>query len=314
VTTIGIDVGGTKIAAGLVNFPQGRLGAQKVIPTAAQRGGRAVLEEVVGLIEALRPTHLDAIGIGLCELVDPTGRILSSNCIQWQNEPVTERLSRIAPTVIEADVRAAALAEALFGAGRSFRIFLYVTVGTGISACLMIEGRPFVGARGLTGTMASSALSIRCDACGQVHRSTLEEIASGPALVARFNHAGGQASSGQDVLLAAAAGDPKAIDVVTLAAQPLGMQIGLLVSTLDPEAVIIGGGLGLAQGLYWQQLVAATRAHIWSEAHRDLPILQAATGPMAGVLGAATAAWKKLNGVLTADNADGADGKKTSRM
>ena len=297
-TTIGIDVGGTKIAAGLVHFPEGRLGAQKVIPTAAQRGGPAVLEEVVALIEALRPPHLDAIGIGLCELVDPTGRILSSNCIQWQNEPVAERLSRIAPTVIEADVRAAALAEALFGAGRCFRIFLYVTVGTGISACLIIEGRAFVGARGLTGTMASSALSIRCDGCGQVHQSTLEEIASGPALVARFNHAGGQASSGKDVLLAAAAGDAKAIDVVTVGAQTLGMQIGLLVSMLDPEAVIVGGGLGLAQGLYWQQLVAATRAHIWSEVHRDLPILQAATGPMAGVMGAATAAWKKLGGVL----------------
>ena len=109
---------------------------------------------------------MEAIGVGICELVDCEGRIASANCIQWQDEPVQEKLSSIAPTVIEADVRAAALAESMFGAGKAFHNFLYVTVGTGISCCLMLDGTPYLGVRGASGTMASSPLAIPCD----VHR------------------------------------------------------------------------------------------------------------------------------------------------
>ncbi len=296
--TIGIDVGGTKIASGLVGFPNGSTSARHVIPTAAERGGKAVLDDVERLVQKLieaTPKHcqVQSIGLGLCELVDPAGRILSANCIQWQDQPVVERLAGFAPVSIEADVRAAALAEALFGAGRSFRIFVYVTVGTGISSCLMINGEPFLGAHGATGTMASSPLTLSCEKCGEVTGRTLEEIASGPALVARYNQRGGAAQSATAVLAAAASGDVTALEIVRSAGEALGSSIGLLVNVLDPEAVVIGGGLGLSEGLYWESLVASTRAHIWSEAHRDLPVLRAATGPMAGVVGAAAAAWKR---------------------
>lgn len=296
---LGIDVGGTKIAAGIINFPEGRVSARRVIPTAPARGGAAVLDDVARLAEELiaetgptRP-HIAGLGIGLCELVDPEGRILSANCVQWQDQPVRERLARIAPVTLEADVRAAALAEAHFGAGKPFRIFLYVTVGTGIASCLMINGRPYLGARGATGTMASSPLSVPCEQCGHTSRRTLEELAAGPALVARFNHRKpGAAKTGQDVLAAVAAGDADALAVVRSAGEALESAIGLLVNVLDPEAVVIGGGLGLSEGPYWDEFIAATRRHIWSEVHRDLPILRAATGPDAGLIGAAIAAWK----------------------
>jgi len=230
----------------------------------------------------------------VCELVDRDGRVASSNCVQWQGLPVREELGTIAPAVIEADVRAAALAESLFGAAKPFRTFLYVTVGTGISCCLMLDGRPFLGARGATGTMGSSPLSIPCEQCGHVSQRTLEDIAAGPALVKRFNALHGHATNGREVLAAAAAGDSVAAKIVQSAGEALESQVALLVNVLDPEAVVIGGGLGLSDGPYWDHFIASTRRHIWSELHRGLPILRAATGVDAGWIGAAARAWREF--------------------
>ena len=293
---IGIDVGGTKIAAGLMAFPEGRVLAQRLTPTLASRGGRSVLEDALRLARELASAteRVDAIGLGLCELVDRDGKIVSSNCIHWQDQPVREELSAIAPAVIEADVRAAALAESLLGAGQPFKTFLYVTVGTGISCCLMLEGKPFLGARGATGTMGSSPLSLPCEQCGHVSQRTLEEIAAGPALVTRFNALHGQATTGREVLAAAAAGNSVAAKIVQSASEALESQVALLVNVLDPEAVVIGGGLGLSDGPYWDHFIASTRRHIWSELHRDLPILRAATGVDAGWIGAAARAWREF--------------------
>lgn len=297
---IGVDVGGTKIAAGLMTFPKGELILRRQIPTAPARGGDAVFADVLHLCEELIVAAqgvnqcVSGLGIGVCELVDLEGNVASENCIAWKRVPVCERLSKLAPTVIEADVRAAALAEAAFGAGKPFKQFLYVTVGTGISCCLMLEGRPFTGAHGATGTMASSPLNILCEQCGHVSHRTLEENASGPALVARYNQiCPTGAETGQAVAAAAVAGDPDAAHVVRSGGEALGSTVGLLVNVLDPEAVVVGGGLGSSDGLYWESFVASTRRHIWSEAHRDLPIVHAATGSDAGLIGAAAAAWKK---------------------
>ena len=100
-------------------------------------------------------------------------------------------------------------------------------------------------------------------------------------------------------MAAAAGGNAVARQIVASASEALGSQTGVLVSTLDPEAVIIGGGLGLSEGSYWEQFVAATRRHIWSDVHRDLPILRAAMGEDAGWIGAAAKAGqtfqKQLN-------------------
>ena len=292
---LGIDVGGTKIAAGVVSFPEGKVHARRTIPTLPTRGGEAVLADVERLAGELtdeaRADRLaaQAIGLGVCELVDRAGNLASANCLDWRGLPVRERLSQIAPAVLEADVRAAALGEACFGAGKSFRLFLYLTVGTGISSCLVLDAKPFTGARGATGTVGSSPLP---SASGSVDAPmpTLEQLASGPGLVARFNQSGGKAKCGEEVLTAAKAGDTRAVTIVRSAGEALGAVVGWLVNVLDPEAVVIGGGLGLSEGLFRETLLASARRHIWSELHRDLPILPAALGSDAGVIGAATSA------------------------
>jgi len=297
---IGIDVGGTKIAAGLVAFPDGRAISRRIIPTEPARGGPALLTAVRDLAWQLSDEAetqnqvVIAIGLGICELVNKEGKIVSANCIQWLDQPVREELSTIAPTTIEADVRAAAIAEARFGTGKPFQSFLYVTVGTGISCCLMLDGKPYLGAHGATGTMASSSLSVPCEECGQKNRRTLEEIASGPGLVSRFNAVGGNVTSAQEVLASATAGDSQAVEVIRSAAEALGSQIGLFVNVLDPEAVVVGGGLGLSEGAYSEHFIASTRRHIWSNVNRDIPILRAALGADAGWIGAATKAWQEL--------------------
>jgi glucokinase len=106
------------------------------------------------------------------------------------------------------------------------------------------------------------------------------------------NHAG-QAARGEDVLAAASAGDQAAVKIVATAGEALGASVGWLVNVLDPEAVIVGGGLGSAGGLYWERFIAAAREHIWAEASRDLPILMAALGPDAGLIGVAAAAGNR---------------------
>jgi glucokinase len=299
-TAIGVDAGGTKISAGVVDFPEGIMRACRTMPTLPRRGGEAVLVDVAQLVSELAAgatsTHqrVEGIGVGVCEIVDHAGDIVSANCLKWRAADVRRRLSSIAPTVIEADVRAAALAESLFGAGKDVRVLLYVSIGTGIASCLVIDGHPFTGARGATGTLASGPLPGLVEAVATGPLATLEQIASGPALVARFEALHGVAESGQDVLRAAASGNPGAIEVVRSAAGMLGATIGSLVNVLDPERIVLGGGLGLSEGLYRDTLIASARNHIWWDGHRDLKILSAKTGLNAGVIGAAAAAWNHM--------------------
>jgi glucokinase len=297
---IGIDVGGTKCAAGLISWPAGRVMSRRLQPTQAARGGDAVLLDVIQMARSLQQeaidlgVHLAAIGIGVAELVDRQGNILSQSTIRWQHLPVTEqvRAATTLPTITEADVRAAARAEAWLGAGRTVDPSLYVTVGTGISACLIMNGVPYEGSGGLTGTFASSPTLV-LDGRGELLQGlALEQYASGPGLAARFaQNQDGFSGTAKDVIELAESGDANAGKVVANAARALGAAVGHLVNIWDPVAVIMGGGLGLAKGLYRHWLTESLRVHIWSEHHRDIPVLDAQLGVDAGWIGAAIKAW-----------------------
>jgi glucokinase len=298
---IGIDVGGTKIAGGIVALSTGEVLRREVVPTEPRRGGEAVLSDALDLARRLAGEAetlggaVRAVGVGLAELVDLDGRVRSSNLIAWEDLPVRERFAAIAPAVIESDVRAAALGEGRYGAGRRFDPFVYVTVGTGISSCLVQNGRPFAGARGNALVLASAPLTLPCAACGATIRHVLEEYASGPAIVTRYQERSGRSVQRAEAVFAAvAAGDEVAIEIVGSAGEALGSSLGFLVNVLDPAALVVGGGLGVAGGLFWERLVCSTRAHVWSEATREMPILPAALGADAGVVGAAAVAADQL--------------------
>jgi glucokinase len=295
---IGIDVGGTKCAAGVVSLDDGRVVSRGQQPTRPERGGEAVLSDVLELIQSLRAdaqrsgAQPASIGIGLCELVGADGKILSEATIRWMGIPILARtqVETQLPVFLDADVRVAARAEAHFGAGRDLRCFLYVTVGTGISSCLVLNRMPFAGARGLTGTFASGNGLIAGNDGKLLSGPPLEQFASGPALAARFAASSpGFAGGAPDVLALAETGDRLAQPIVATAGQALGAAVAHLVNVLDPEAVVIGGGLGLAEGLYHESLEQVMRKHVWSKLHSDVPLLPAKLGNDAGIIGAAMA-------------------------
>jgi glucokinase len=292
---IGIDVGGTKIAAGLIRFPIGEVIEWRRIATQPTRGAVAVLADTVELARSLMrhvPTgeKFAGIGVGVPELVDPSGQVTSGHTIDWRGISLRDVFATIGPVRVEADVRAAAQAEARFGAGRMYRSLAYVTIGTGISSTLVIDGRPYAGARGNALILASSPTSVLCPSCRNWARVILEEFASGPALVKRYNQGRSElVENAEAVLAAATCGESDAVRIAQEAAEALGSAIGFLVNVLDPEAVVVGGGLGLAGGVFWEMMVDAIRRHTWADSTRALPILMAKLGNEAGVIGAGIA-------------------------
>jgi glucokinase len=298
---VGVDVGGTKIAAGAVDPGSGAVRLRREQSTLPERGPYAVMADIVSMVAAISEAMQNearapgAIGVGVPELVDAEGRIRSAHVLDWSALPLTERLAPIAPTHIESDVRAAARAEAMFGAGTDFDLFVYVSIGTGISSSVVQDGVPLVGARGGALVLSSGSLGVPCPECSNWTEFVLETYASGPALARRYAEATNQAvSSAETVLAAANAGEPTAIQIVDSAADALGSALGWLVNVIDPEAIVVGGGLGLAPGRFRDRLIEATGNHIWNPAARHLPFLPASLGADAGVIGAALAAHSRI--------------------
>jgi glucokinase len=254
---VGVDVGATKVAAARVDTASGAVVSARRLPTAPERGPAAVLADCRALVATLGP-ELPA-GLAVCELVGPHGRLRSAATVDWRG---VDLLADFA--AVESDVRAGALAEARFGAGRAHPDFLYVTVGSGVSHCLISAGVPRTGVRGAAiGTGAP----------------LVEQWSGGLALARRSGHA-----TAQDALA-----DPAAADVVADAAARLGVVLAALVNALDPGAVIVGGGLGLHDG-YRAQVEAAMRPAVYDDEARRLPLLPAALRADAAVIGAALGA------------------------
>jgi glucokinase len=292
---IGIDVGGTKTALGLLDAARLGLLARTVIPTGRERGGPAVLADVQAAARALaalagrqgRP--VTGIGLVVPEIVSRAGVITSAAVIpQWNELPVAAALAEIAPVRVEADVRAAAFAEAVLGAGRPYEYHVFVTVGTGISYSAVYQGRPLAGSRGGALNVGTTVLARLPAGSPEPREVVLEEIASGRALARRYAARGGAARGADEVLAAAQRGDEVAAAVLAEGAEALGIGIALLVNLLDPEAVIVGGGLGSADTPYWPATVARVRPYLHAHA-ADTVLVQGELGADAGVIGAGLA-------------------------
>jgi glucokinase len=255
---LGVDVGGTKIAAARVDLERGAILAARRIPTAPQRGSDAVLADCRALAAELGEGAV-AVGLAICELVGADGRIRSAETVDWRDADLSDTFD-----LVESDVRAAALAEARFGAAHDEPDFLYVSIGSGISHCLMTKSGPRLGVRGAAiGTGAP----------------LVEEWSGGLVLARRTGH-----ESAEDALA-----DRAATEVVEDAARRLGQVLASLVNALDPGALIVGGGLGLHDG-YRERVEAALRAAIYDPDARSLPVLPAGLRADAPVIGAALAA------------------------
>jgi glucokinase len=262
---VGIDAGGTKLAAGLVRVPAGEIVSRQECASRRERGGLAVLADCVALAAAVAGNEpLAGVGLGVPELVGAGGVITTSDNWDWRGTDLATAFARLGPLRIESDVRAAALAEARVGAGRGLGSFVYLSIGTGVSHTFVIDGTPWPGARG-------NALVVGAP--------LVETQASGPRLAALAGKA-----RAEDVLLSGT--DHAAVDAVT---ELLAAELARLINALDPEAALIGGGLGLAPA-FRERLIEKTRPLVYAERTRELSICAAALGRDAGIIGAALAA------------------------
>jgi glucokinase len=304
-----VDIGGTKLAVGIVDGG-GRVLARGEVPTLAAEGPERVLDRIVRLAEAvlaesgLPADAIQRIGIGCAGPVDrQAGLILNPpNLPGWVRVPLAERLERALrrPAVLENDANAAALGEFRYGAGKGAGSLVYLTVSTGIGGGIIFDGRIWHGLKDAAGEVGHMTLVPEGPKCGCGGRGCLEALASGPSIARRAREA---LATGRPSRLSEA-GDFTAADVVRLAREGdalaaevwdatigyLGLGVAAIVTILAPERVVIGGGVARAGDLLFEPLRREVRRRIKLVAVESVPILPAALGPDVGILGAAAVA------------------------
>jgi len=293
---IGIDVGGTKTKACLVRLADGKVVAERLEATPCAQGGKAVLDLVEALATDMQREARHLVGtacpIGVClpELVTNSGEAASAWNFEWRGLDYRTPLAAIGPLTIESDVRAAAFAEGWIGAGGGADIFVYVTLSTGMSYTLVIDGVPYGGARGFAIHFAGAEL-VAFDGQDREVRQNLELFASGKALGERYGAlTGNSAATARDVF-AAEASDPLAARLVETALVSTASYLGLIVNMLDPAMMVIGGGMG-GDAVINARLARLARPFIFGDLARDLPIVPAALGDDACAIGAAALACR----------------------
>jgi len=293
---LGIDVGGTNIRAGLFNPKDGSLHCVRAARTEAMAGARHSLMRVADLagkvVEQGRAAGFIAhrVGIGVPELVGVNRRIESQCSLHWRADQVRKSLAAHGDVTIASDVLAASLAEARLGAGQGHRVFLYVTVGTGISCALVIDGKPFTGAHGHAISFATGATAAATGARSTDALVPLEALASGPGILRRAQAQGLTEPDAIAICQTALKGPGPAREIVDAAATELAVHVAILANALDPTLVVLGGGLGCSPGRYWSTFRAALPRYTWGPHMPQLRVCRARLGTRAGMIGAAQSA------------------------
>jgi glucokinase len=293
---LGIDVGGTNVRAGLFSPKNAAMHCLRTTRTEATLRGSESLARVAGLVRKVveqglaRGLTARKLGIGIPELIGLDGRIESHCSLPWRANEVCSSLSEFGDVTIVSDVIAASLAEARMGAGRGQAAFLYVTVGTGISCALVIDGKPYAGAHGHAISFASGPTFAAVSADGKPCFEPLEARASGPGIFRRAQARGLTESDAIEVCRTALRKPGIARSLVDEAATELAMHVAILANALDPTLVVLGGGLGCATGRYWSTFRAALPRHTWGPHRHRLRVRRAQLGSIAGTIGAAICA------------------------
>jgi glucokinase len=303
----GIDVGGTKIAGGVVD-PDGNVLAHSTVESPADHV-EAIEDAIVALVGELRANHeIQAVGVGAAGYVDSSrSTVLFAPNLAWRDVNLRAELEpRLdLPVVIENDANAAAWGEFTYGAGHDVDDLLLVTVGTGVGGGLVLDGELHRGAFGVGGEVGHLRVVRDGQLCGCGKHGCLEQYASGSALVRNTRAAAAGGGHAADLLVERADGDPHKIDgpMISAAAREgdpfatdqlvslgrwLGEGIAMLATVLDPAAVAVGGGVGEVGDLLLDPVREAFARHLSGLPHRPLAEIREATlGNRAGLIGAA---------------------------
>jgi glucokinase len=307
---VGIDVGGTRIACGLVER-KGRIIKDAKRPT-PHNGPFSIVDTIIELAEeiqtGLQPSEVAGVGIGLPAQVD----FLKQSVEFCTNLPlagvdvralVMSRLKR--EITIDNDGHLAAFGEFRYGAGSGSRDFLMITLGTGVGGGLFMDGEPYRGSRGLGGEVGHMVVDLDGPPCPCGGTGHIESYLGRPAIAARgreaargpegeaiLRAAGGSADAvtAEAVVIAGNMGDPAAREVLLEAGEILGRALVGLVNLLNPRLIVVGGGTGESCGFLVER-AAEVVAHESLAGRRDVRIIQAELGNDAGILGAAALAF-----------------------
>ena len=301
---VGIDVGGTKIAAGRVD-EDGSVLALETLPTPADDVD-ATIATVVRAARAVITPDVGAVGIAAAGLVTwGSGELVFAPNLAWRQVPLTRLLTSELglPVVADNDNTAAAWGEHLFGAGRGVDDLLLVGVGTGIGGGIVSGGRLFHGAHGFAAEIGHIVMDPAGPLCGCGNRGCWEQLASGQAVtragraavrdgadstLVELTAGDAERVTGPMITRAARDGDRVSVAILADVGRWLGVGIGGLVNVLDPQMVVMAGGVSEAGDLVLEPARTAYRDTVEAaEMRPDVSIVMAAHGGNAGVVGAA---------------------------
>lgn len=308
---IGIDVGGTNVKIALVD-DKGKIIYSNSVPTYAKMGYEYTVNNIKQAIKDLMketnttPKDIEGIGFDFPGQVDcKTGVVkLAPNIPGWVNVPIAQMIEDEfhIPTRIDNDVRCAALGELKFGAGKGCENFICITVGTGIGSGLVINGKVVRGASNAAGELGHIKLQMNGGPiCGCGDTGCLEAFASGPSIVAMAQDyiKGGKSTKFREmaaaeggeitpymVAKAAEEGDPVAKRIFEIVGEYIGIGLTSVINLLNPEKVIIGGGVAEAGDLLLDPIRRTIKERAMVVAGSAVEIVPAELGNSAGVIGA----------------------------
>ena len=311
---IGIDIGGTKIAGALVDA-EGQILKDLRVPTPA-KDPNALVDAVVALIEELsKGQEVLGAGIAAAGFIDADqANIIYAPNLSWRNEPFKAKLeARLSiPVIIENDANAAGWAEYRYGAGKGYKHMIMLTIGTGVGGAVITDSKMLRGGFGIAGELGHLRIVPDGILCGCGQKGCLESYGSGTALLkaakdlaasgtqegARLRELEASAGklTGQEVYQAILESDPGALRILAELGSWLGQAIASLTAVLDPEIVVIGGGVSAAGNLLLNPIREAYLKHLPAQGFRpELRISAAEFVNDAGVVGAADLARVSLS-------------------
>jgi glucokinase len=301
---LGVDIGGTKVAVGLVDR-DGKILTQGRKPMVANGTAEAAFEAVTGAIDSLA-ANFHSIGICAPGPLDPkTGVVLNPpNLPCWRDFPLAEKIAAVyhVPVKVDNDANAAALAETRWGAARGFRYVFYATIGTGIGTGIVFDGRIYHGNTGSAGEGGHVSIDYRGPLCPCGKRGCIEVLAAGPAIGARARTklAAGSKSmilelakgdvaavTSEFVGKAYAAGDALAREILEETVDLLVPWLGNIVDLLDPDVLVMGGGVAAMLQPFFAEIKNRLPAWCVNPRASEIPLRMAHYGADAGIAGGA---------------------------
>lgn len=295
----GIDLGGTKTRIGVVLAGEpGRVVFSVSVPTVRDdpdegiKSIASLLRKIVSDVNQTigdRNAELLGVGVGAPGPLDIKERQLLAlpNLPKWRGFAIARALERElgVPVTLENDANGAAVGERMFGAGREFEDFVYVTLGTGIGGALILNGELYRGHWGGAGEIGHVQVDPDGPLCGCGRKGCVEALAAGPAIERAY----GKPST--EVFELAASGDARARDVLETAGRALGRGLAQVFTVLDPQAVVFGGGMAKGNPVSLQLYLDACKEELekraFLPARRDIPHVVSTLGVDAAILGAA---------------------------